>query len=134
MSETTSTTVYNEKLKSVRPDWVPLVRGPFEFRNVIKAEWSDPGTPDEVLCEWISHPRSNIGDIVRSVRLDRIAGMIELTFNHTNPNGSHPRMRLNLPAVKDIFQALLAVNADINPNPSPRSEGYTPLFATLGRG
>ena len=56
VSETTSTIVHNEKLQSVRSDWVPLARGPFEFRNVIKGGVVRPGTPDEVLCKWIMRP------------------------------------------------------------------------------
>jgi hypothetical protein len=111
VSETTSTTVYNEKLQSVRPDWVPLVRGPFEFRNVINGGVVRPGTADRDLCEWIMHPHPQlkIGGIVRSVRLDRNSAKIELTFNNTNQNS---QTGLYLPA-KEEFEELLAVNAEI---------------------
>ena len=95
MSETTSTLVYNEKLQSVRSDWVPLRRGPFEFRNVINFGVVRPGTPDEVLCEWLMHRHD--GNFVRSFRLNRLSGMIELTFNGTNPNS---RTGIFLPAVE----------------------------------
>jgi hypothetical protein len=109
VSETTSRVVYNEKLQSVRSDWVPLNRGPFEFRNVIRGGVVRPGTPDEVLCDWIMHPHANIRDIVRSARLNRIQGMIELTFNGENANS---QTGLYLPAVKELFEAFLAVDTE----------------------
>jgi hypothetical protein len=133
VSETTSTTVYNEKLESVRSDWVPLARAPFEFRNVIQGGVVRPGTPDEVLCEWIMRPSTNIGDIVRSVGLDRTAGTIELTFSHTNPNGSHPRMGLHLPAVKHNIQFFRALTADISANPLHLRNLHTALRNSWSR-
>jgi len=133
VSETTSTTVYNEKLQLVRSDWVPLARAPFEFRNVIEGGVVRPGTPDEVLCEWIMRPSKNIADIVRSVGLDRTAGMFELTLNHTNPNGSHPRISVHLPAVKYNVQFFQALITDICANPLHVRNLHTALCNTWSR-
>jgi hypothetical protein len=130
VSETNSTVVHSEKLQSVRSDWVPLDRGPFEFRNVIKGGVVRPGTPDEVLCESIMQPHTNIGDFVRSVRLNRISGMIELTFNGTDPNCQRG---VYLPHVELVGFSLVLRAAIIHSNPRQGRMFHTLLCKTWSR-
>jgi hypothetical protein len=114
-------------------EWVSLARGPYEFRMFIDGGQVRPGTPDEVLCEWITRPSSRIGNIIKFVRLDRIAGMIELTFNHTNPGGSHPRMSLNLSVVQHNYEIFRGFGAEWHADPLHFRNLHTAICSTWGR-